>query len=118
VLTLRPSIGAPVYAAGLVTFTSGLEGLFPGFTGSSNAGWDASAATPTVFSGYAGSYLNQIPFTTAAGLLVLDYDPNIGISASINGVPEPSSGLLVVGTAGLAGLGTWARRRRRAKVAG
>ncbi len=75
--------------------------------------FSATDPTPTVFSGYTGSqsFGNILTFSTAAGPVTLYFDLNVGVGASINSVPEPSS-LVLAGTAALAGLGLHSRRRR------
>lgn len=82
---------------------------------------DATAATPTVFSGYYGSDTSggstSLTMSTAAGDLTLVYNAVAGVSSSITNsttaVPEPSSLHLAV-LGGLAGVGIALIRRRRA----
>ncbi len=84
---------------------------------------DATAATPTVFSGYYGSDTsggsNSLTMSTAAGDLTLVYNVVAGVSSSITNsssitaAPEPSS-LHVAVLGGLAGVGIALIRRRRA----
>jgi hypothetical protein len=84
---------------------------------------DATAATPTVFSGYYGSDTSggstSLTMSTAAGDLTLVYNAAVGVSSSITNsvtttaVPEPST-LHIAVLGGLAGAGIALIRRRRA----
>jgi hypothetical protein len=82
---------------------------------------DATAATPTVFSGYYGSDTSggstSLTMSTAAGDLTLVYSAVAGVSSSITNpsaaVPEPSS-LYIAVPGGLAVVGIALIRRRRA----
>jgi hypothetical protein len=82
---------------------------------------DATAATPTVFSGYYGSDTSggstSLTMSTAAGDLTLVYNAAVGVSSSITNsitaAPEPSS-LHIAVLGGLAGVGIALIRRRRA----
>jgi hypothetical protein len=78
--------------------------------------FSAADPAPTVFSGYAPSqqFGNALELSTAAGPLILTFDINVGVDASINSVPEPSS-LVLCGIGGSIGLVvTWRRRKRAA----
>jgi hypothetical protein len=78
--------------------------------------FSAADPDPTVFSGYAPSqqFGNALELSTAAGPLILTFDINVGVDASINSVPEPSS-LVLCGIGGSIGLvGAWRRRQRAA----
>ena len=85
-------------------FESGLDGsaFFPGYFGTSTAGWSARDVTPTVFTGYIGADSEVLDLSTTAGLLVLDFNVEEGVNASITAVPEGSSfTLLLLGMAAL-----------------
>jgi hypothetical protein len=88
--------------------------LGPAYTTATPA-FSAADPTPTVFSGYTGSqaFGNILEFSTAAGAITLQFDINVGIDASINSVPEPSS-LVLCGIGGSIGLVVAWRRRKRA----
>jgi hypothetical protein len=78
--------------------------------------FSAADPTPTVFSGYSPSqqFGNALELSTAAGPLILSFDISVGVDASINSVPEPSS-LVLCGIGGSIGLVvTWRRRKRAA----
>ena len=84
--------------------------FFPAYTGTSTAGWSASDVTPTVFTGYFGAGAEVLDLPTTAGPLVLDFNADEGINASITAVPEGSSfAFLLLGMAAL-GLGFAMRR--------
>lgn len=85
----------------------------PAYTTATPA-FSAADPTPTVFSGYAGSqsFGNILEFSTAAGPLILSFDLDLGVDASITSVPEPSS-LALCGIGGSIGLGVARRRRKR-----
>jgi hypothetical protein len=72
----------------------------------------ATAVTPTVFSDYNGFDGNVLNLPISGGILSLEFDVSVGVSASVSAasVPEPGS-LVLAGIASLAGLGVWARRR-------
>ena len=90
------------------------SGFSPSYTTATPA-LSATDPTPTVFSGYsaADSFGNYATFSTADGPLILLYDINVGIDASINSVPEPSS-LFLCGIGGSIGLVVARRHRKRA----
>jgi hypothetical protein len=90
------------------------SGFSPSYTTATPA-FSATDPTPTVFSGYsaADSFGNYATFSTADGPLVLLYDINVGIDASINAVPEPSS-LALCGIGVSIGLVAAWRRCKRA----
>jgi PEP-CTERM motif len=90
------------------------SGFSPSYTTATPA-FSATDPTPTVFSGYsaADSFGNYATFSTADGPLILIYDNNVGIDASINSVPEPSS-LAFCGIGVSIGLMVAWRRRQRA----
>jgi hypothetical protein len=75
--------------------------------------FSATAIHPTVFSGYNGFGGNVLNLPIAGGILSLEFDTSVGVSASVSAasVPEPGS-LVLAGIASLAGFGVWARRRR------
>jgi hypothetical protein len=77
--------------------------------------FSAADPTPTVFSGYSPSqqFGNALELSTAAGPLILSFDISVGVDASINSVPEPSS-LVLCGIGGSIGLVVAWRRRKRA----
>ena len=76
--------------------------------------FSATDPTPTVFSGYSQSqsFGNILTFSTAAGPVTLEVPIGLGVSASINSVPEPSS-LALCGIGGSIGLAVARRRRKR-----
>jgi PEP-CTERM motif len=77
--------------------------------------FNGAAAAPTVFSGYSGSFPpidSSLTMGVAPNGLTLTYDPAVGVSASIAGVPEPASHILLL--LGLSGAGIALVRRRRA----
>lgn len=76
--------------------------FFPGYAGTTSPGWSVADVTPTVFVGYAGSLENSLDLSTTAGPLILGYDPNIGLDASIT-TPEGSTFVLLL--LGMAALG-------------
>lgn len=85
-------------------FESGFDGssFFPGFVGTSTAGWSATDVTPTVFEGYIGAMSEELDLPTTAGPLVLDFNVEDGVNASITAVPEGNSfTLLLLGMAAL-----------------
>jgi hypothetical protein len=88
--------------------------LGPAYTTATPA-FSATDPTPTVFSGYTGSqaFGNILESSTAAGPITLFFDLDLGIGASINSVPEPSS-LALCGIGGSIGLVVAWRRRKRA----
>ena len=115
----------------MVSLFSGATGLSPEYTNSTPPNFDATAPpTSTVFSGYIGSYpgFSSVELLLLSGggeiddcgddgaspcgpgYLVLGYDPNVGVNASIS-TPEP--GTLVLLGAGLLALGSLRRRRTR-----
>jgi hypothetical protein len=105
------SLGGSVYYAFLGTFQT--VGFVPTYTVTTPE-LDATAASPTVFSGYAGSVQTTLTLSTISGDLVLTYDNDIGVATSITAaaVPEPSSVVvLATGAFGLLGYG-WHRRKR------
>jgi hypothetical protein len=78
--------------------------------------FSAADPIPTVFSGYteSQSFGNAQTFSTAAGPLILSFNLDLGLSASINSVPEPSS-LALCGIGVSIGLvDAWRRRKRAA----
>jgi PEP-CTERM motif len=86
----------------------------PAYTTATPA-FSAADPIPTVFSGFSGSqsFGNILTFSTAAGPVTLEFDLDLGIGASINAVPEPSS-LTLCGIGGSIGLVVAWRRRNRA----
>ena len=88
--------------------------LGPAYTTATPA-FSASDPTPTVFSGYTGSqaFGNILEFSTAAGPIILFFDLGVGVGASINAVPEPSS-LALCGIGGSISLVVAWRRRKQA----
>jgi PEP-CTERM motif len=70
---------------------SGTGAFLPGYTAATTTGWVATAPTPTKFSGYLGSLERTLTFSTSAGTLIVDYDPGVGVTATISAVPEPST---------------------------
>jgi hypothetical protein len=86
----------------------------PAYTTATPA-FSAADPIPTVFSGFSGSqsFGNILTFSTAAGPVTLEFDLDLGIGASINAVPEPSS-LTLCGIGGSIGLVVAWRRRKRA----
>jgi hypothetical protein len=91
-----------------------LDELSPAYTTATPA-FSATDPTPTVFSGYTGSqaFGNVLEFSTAAGPITLEFFLDVGVGASINSVPEPSS-LVLCGIGGSIGLVVAWRRRKRA----
>jgi hypothetical protein len=91
-----------------------LDEIGPAYTTATPA-FSAADPAPTVFSGYAGSqsFGNVLQFSTSAGPLILSFDLDVGVGASINSVPEPSS-LALGGIGGSIGLVVAWRRRKRA----
>ena len=91
-----------------------LDELSPAYTTATPA-FSATDPTPTVFSGYTGSqaFGNVLEFSTAAGPITLEFFLDVGVGASINAVPEPSS-LAHGGIGGSIGLVVAWRRRKRA----
>jgi hypothetical protein len=88
----------------------GTSAFVPGYTATTTPGWSATAPTPTKFSGYLGSLERMLAFSTAAGSLIVDYNPAVGVTAAISAVPEPST--FAVALAGsIAALGLILRRR-------
>jgi hypothetical protein len=85
-------------------FQSGFDGsaFFPGYLGTSTVGWSATDVTPTVFTDYIGAESDVLDLPTTAGPLVLDFNVDEGVNASITAVPEGSSiTLLLLGMAAL-----------------
>ena len=100
-----PGMSAPIFAS-----DSGSSAFFPGYLGTSTSGWSASDVTPTVFTGYVGAEDEVLDLSTTAGPLVLDFNVDEGVNASITAVPEGSSfAFLLLGIAAL-GLGVAMRR--------
>jgi hypothetical protein len=91
-----------------------LDELSPAYTTATPA-FSATDPTPTVFSGYTGSqaFGNVLEFSTAAGPITLEFFLDVGVGASINSVPEPSS-LVLCGIGGSIGLVVAWRRRNLA----
>ena len=89
-----------------------LDELSPAYTTATPA-FSAADPTPTVFSGFTGSqsFGNVLDFSTAAGSITLEFFLDVGVGASINAVPEPSS--WVMGAAGFLGLIAYRRRRTK-----
>jgi MYXO-CTERM domain-containing protein len=89
-----------------------LDELSPAYTTATPA-FSAADPTPTVFSGFTGSqsFGNVLDFSTAAGPITLEFFLDVGVGASINAVPEPSS--WVMGAAGFLGLIAYRRRRTK-----
>jgi len=94
--------------------TTNYTELGPAYTTATPA-FSATDPTPTVFSGYTESQAggNIQLLTTAAGPITLSFELDLGLSASINSVPEPSS-LALCGIGGSIGLVVAWRRRKRA----
>jgi PEP-CTERM motif len=90
------------------------DALGPAYTTATPA-FSATDPTPTVFSGYTGSQAlgNILEFSTAAGPITLLFDLDVGVGASINSVPEPSS-LALCGIGGSIGRVAACWRRKRA----
>ncbi len=86
----------------------------PAYTTATPA-FSAADPIPTVFSGFTGSqsFGNILTFSTAAGPVTLFFPLDLGIGASINSVPGPSS-LALCGIGGSIGLVVAWRRRKRA----
>jgi hypothetical protein len=83
--------------------------FIPGYRGTTSPGWSVADVTPTVFIGYAGSFGNSLDLSTSSGPLILGYNSNTGLDASIT-TPEGSTlVLLLLGMAAL-GLGFAMRR--------
>jgi PEP-CTERM motif len=91
-----------------------LDELSPAYTTATPA-FSATDPTPTVFSGYTGSqaFGNVLEFSTAAGPITVEFFLDVGVGASINSVPEPSS-LTLCGIGCSIGLVVAWRRRKRA----
>jgi hypothetical protein len=103
------------YYPALDNFTNPMFGEIAGVYTTATPAFSAADPTPTVFSGFAPSqqFGNALELSTAAGNLILLYDINVGIDASISSAPEPSS-LVLCGIGGSIGLVVAWRRRKRA----
>jgi PEP-CTERM motif len=114
------ALGGPNAAPGfnyIPELVNSVSEFSPSYSTATNS-FNGSAAAPTVFSGYSGTPgppgLENI-LTLSLPLnqdLTLLYDPKVGVSASITGVPEPASHILLL--LGLSGAGIALVRRRRA----
>jgi hypothetical protein len=106
----------PTYVGFASVFGAAIDGngaaYVPVYTTATPA-FSATAIKPTVFSGYDGFGGNVLNLPISGGILSLEFDTKVGVTASVSAasVPEPGS-FVLAGIASLAGLGTWARRRR------
>jgi hypothetical protein len=106
----------PTYVGFAGDYAAALDGngaaFLPVYTTATPA-YSAIAIKPTAFSGYNGFGGNTMNLPISGGILSLEFDTSVGVTASVSAaaVPEPGS-LVLAGIASLAGVGVWARRRR------
>jgi hypothetical protein len=119
VLQSPSGMGSPAFSYNYLanlTNTLSNSAFSPGYTTATNS-FNGVAPTPTVFSGYTGSFPpadSSLGIITAPNkVLTLIYDSAVGVSASI--IPEPASYILLL--LGLSGAGIALVRRRRAAAA-
>jgi hypothetical protein len=97
------------FLPGLIDPTSTFA-FAPLYASATTVGWSAMDPSPTGFSGFVGDLSSgSLDFDTPSGALFVTYDTTVGVTSSINAVPEPSA--LILGLTAIAA--TFLTRRRR-----